>query len=99
MYLLTNPATGTTRVGLLADTQLAAFFAVPFIKYTLIRNFLAVKRNSYVRELYLNEKPHIHLPGLAKNSPAQTRTATNHTGWPLAIIRLKINTFGCPHCK
>jgi hypothetical protein len=99
LYLLTNPATGTTRVGLPADTQLAAFFALPFIKYTLIRNFLAINRDSYVREFYLDENPHINLPGLAKNSPALTQTATNHTGWPLAKIQLGLDYSAFPHCK
>ena len=34
-----------------------------------------------------------------KLMPTLTQTATPHTTGPLAIIRLKINTFGCPHCK
>jgi hypothetical protein len=73
-------------IGLPADAQLAAFFALPFIKYTLTRNFFTIIRDFYGRELYLDKNPFTHLPGLAKNSPALTRTATNHTGWPLVLI-------------
>jgi hypothetical protein len=73
----TDPAAETKSIGLPADAQLAAFFAVPLIKYTLIRTFLSVNRDPYVRMFYLDEKPHFHLPGLAKNSPTLTQTATN----------------------
>jgi hypothetical protein len=44
-------------------------------------------RDSYVRELYHDGTTCVRLPGLAKNSPALTQTATNHTGWPLSKMR------------
>ena len=86
---VTNPAAKTKSIGLLADALLAAFFALPLIKYTLTRIFLPVNRDSHVIRLYLDEKPTSHLPGLAKNSPTLMQTATPHTTGPLAIIRCK----------
>ena len=41
-----------------------------------------------LRKLYLDVTTLYRLPGPAKNSPALTRTATNHTGWPLGFIIL-----------
>jgi hypothetical protein len=38
----TDPAAETKSIGLPANAQLAAFFAVPLIKYTLTRNLLTV---------------------------------------------------------
>jgi len=61
-------------------------FCSPFIKFTLTRNLLIVYRDSYVREFYSDRTTSYRLPGLAKNSPALTQTATNHTGWPLCGI-------------
>ena len=48
---MTNPAAVTMSIGLLADAQLAAFFALPLIKYTLTNYLLPVNRDSYAREL------------------------------------------------
>ena len=61
----------------------AAFFALPLIKYTLTRNFLTINRDSHVRQFYRDVTTPYHLPGLAKNSPALTQTATPHTTGPL----------------
>ena len=82
---MTTPAAETKSIGLLADAQLSAFFALPFIKYTLTRNLLLVNRDSYVRQFYRDVTTPYHLPGLAKNSPAPTQTATQTTG-PLSFI-------------
>ena len=46
---MTYPATETKSVGLSADAQLAAFFALPLIKYTLIRNLLPVNLDYAVK--------------------------------------------------
>ena len=42
---MTILAAETKSIGLPADAQLAAFFAVPLIKYTLTRNLLSVNRD------------------------------------------------------
>jgi len=42
-----------------------------------------------LRQFYLDMTTPFHQPGPEKNSSALTRTATNHTGWPLA------NMCGC----
>jgi hypothetical protein len=42
---VTNPAAGTKSIGLPANAQLSAFFALPLIKYTLTRNLLPVNRD------------------------------------------------------
>jgi hypothetical protein len=42
---ITTPAAETKSIGLPADTQLSAFFALPLIKYTLTRNLLPVNRD------------------------------------------------------
>jgi len=48
---MTDPATETKSVGLPADAQLAAFFALPLIKYTLIRNLLPVNRDYTIKTI------------------------------------------------
>jgi hypothetical protein len=45
---MTNPAAETESIRLQADTQLAAFFCIPFIKYTL-----TIKLPSYYRDYYV----------------------------------------------
>ena len=42
-------------------------------------------------QIYLDEKTCIHLPGLAKTSPAPTQTATPHTTGPLGVKTLTHN--------
>jgi hypothetical protein len=46
---MTDPATEIKSVGLPADAQLAAFFALLLIKYTLIRNLFPVNRDYPVK--------------------------------------------------
>ena len=48
---MTNPATEIKSIGLPADTQLAAFFTSPLIKYTLMRNLLPVNRDYSVKTI------------------------------------------------
>jgi hypothetical protein len=43
---MTTPAAWTKVIGLPADAQLSAFFALPLIKHFLTRNFLAINRDS-----------------------------------------------------
>jgi len=86
-----NRAAGRRTVG--------SVFCSPFIECTLTSKLRCYYRDSYVRELYRDGTTFVRLPGLAKNSPTLTQTAPNYTTEPLTIIRLSINTFGCPHCK
>ena len=76
---MTDPATEIKSVGLPADAQLAAFFALPLIKYTLIRNLLPSTGTLLSRQLYHDMTTPNHLPGLAKNSPTLMQSATNQT--------------------
>ena len=82
---MTNSATETKSMGLRADAQLSAFFALrlynapwqvtTFLLPGLIRNWL-----------YRDKTTFVHLPGLAKNSPTLTQTAPNQTAEPLGFI-------------
>jgi hypothetical protein len=47
---MTNPAAETKSIGLLAGAQLSAFFALPPIKYTLMRNLLPVNQDYTVKK-------------------------------------------------
>ena len=51
-------------------------FCSPFIKCTLTSKLRCYYRDYYVIRLYRDETTSIHLPGLTKNSPTLTRTAT-----------------------
>ena len=63
--------------------SVGSVFCSPLRKCTVIRNFLAVYRDSYVIELYRDGTTSHRLPGLAKNSPTLTQTATSYTTGPL----------------
>jgi hypothetical protein len=64
-YTRTDPAAKPKSIGLPADAQLSAFFALPLIKFTLTKDFLTINRDSYAREFHLDKKPYIRLPGLS----------------------------------
>jgi hypothetical protein len=66
-------------------------FCSPFIKCTLTIKLCSVYRDSHVIRLYMDEKTTSHLPGLAKNSPTLTQTATPHTTGPLGFIAFEKN--------
>ena len=51
-------------------------FCSPFIKFTVTSKLHFHYRDSYVIGFYRDGTPCVRLPGLAKNSPTRTRTAT-----------------------
>jgi hypothetical protein len=60
-------------------------FCSPFIKCTVTSKSRFHYRDSYAIGFYRDQTPCVHLPGLAKNSPTLTQTATNLTAEPLAF--------------
>ena len=86
-----NRAAGLRAVG--------SVFCSPFRKCTLTINFLAIYRDSYVRQFYLDEKTTGRLPGLAKNSPTPTQTATPHTTGPLCCNNILSSSARLPQIQ
>ena len=83
----TNPAAETKSIGLQADARVGSVFCSPFIKCTMTSKNRIHYRDSYVSGLYRDQTTSVRLPGLAKNLPTLTQTATNQTAGPLAFMR------------
>jgi hypothetical protein len=60
-------------------------FCSPFIKCTVTSKLRFHYRDSYVIGFYRDKTTFVHLPGLAKNSPTLTQTATSYTTEPLCV--------------
>src|SRR5450759_1004530 len=60
-------------------------FCSPFIKCTMTSKLRTYYRDSYVISLYRDGTTCVRLPGLAKNSPTLTQTATNYPTEPLFV--------------
>jgi len=75
-----NRAAGRRAVG--------SVFCSPFIKCTVTSKLRCYYRDSYVISFYRDGTLCVRLPGLAKNSPTLTQTATNSTTEPLAAIQI-----------
>src|SRR5665647_3554668 len=60
-------------------------FCSPFIKCTVTSKLRCYSRDSYVIGFYRDQTTSVSLPGLAKNSPTLTQTATNSTTEPLYV--------------
>ena len=73
-----NRAAGQRAVG--------SVFCSPSIKSTVTSKLRCYYRDSYVIDFYRDGTPCVLLPGLAKNSPTLTQTATSYTTEPLAFI-------------
>jgi hypothetical protein len=73
----TVPAAETESIGLQADARIGSVFCAPFIKCTMTSKLRFHYRDSYVIDFYRDKTTFVHLPGLAKNSPTLTRTATH----------------------
>jgi hypothetical protein len=58
-------------------------FCSPFIKCTVTSKWRFHYWDSYVIGFYRDKTTFVHLPGLAKNSPTLTQTATHYTTGPL----------------
>jgi hypothetical protein len=56
--------------------SVGSVFCSPFIKCTVTSERRFHYRDSYVREFYRDGTTCVHLPGLAKNSPTPTQSAT-----------------------
>ena len=65
---MTDPATETKSMGLRADAQLAAFFALRLYNFTMTSKLRFHYRDSYVIGFYRDKTTSHHLPGLAKNA-------------------------------
>ena len=65
--------------------SVGSVFCSPFIKCTVTSKLHFHYRDSYVIGFYRDQTTCIRLPGLAKNSPTLTQTATHYTTRPLAF--------------
>ena len=61
-------------------------FCSPLIKCTVTSKWRFHYRDSYVIGFYRDQTTSLRLPGLAKNSPTLTQTATSYTTEPLGGI-------------
>ena len=61
-------------------------FCSPFIKCTVTSKCRFHYRDSYIIGFYRDQTTRVRLPGLAKNSPTLTQTATYYTTEQLAQI-------------
>ena len=76
-----NRAAGRRAVG--------SVFCSPFIKCTVTSKSRFHYRDSYVIGFYRDQTTSVRLPGLAKNSPTLTQTATSYTTEPLGCMLAK----------
>jgi hypothetical protein len=73
-----------------------SIFCSPFIEYTMTSKLRSYYRDSYVISFYRDGTTCVHLPGLAKNSPTLTQTATYYTTEPLGCNNVKSSSARLP---
>jgi hypothetical protein len=81
---VTNPATGTKSIGLLADAQLSWFLQPHLDSFIVTRQLLPIYRNSAVWTVPSGREYSRPSTGtLQKRMPTPTQTVTPHTTGPL----------------
>ena len=86
---MTNPATKTKSIGLLADAQLSWFLHRILDSFIVTGQFLPIYQDSAIWTVPSGREKSCPLTGtVQKHMPTPTQTATPHTTGPLVLIIL-----------